>query len=160
MLGIDLTPDEYIKRKSEIQYKFFPSCEPMPGVVDLVAYLKQRGVPMAVGTSSGRKIMQMKTTRHEKLFSLFDAIVCGDDPEVKHGKPRPDIFLAAGHKINVTDPSRCLVFEDARNGVQAALAAEMKVVWIPDPRTEDTGTSGATLVINSMGEFDPAQFGL
>ena len=82
---------------------------------------------MAVGTSSARNVMEIKITNHSKLFSMFDAVVCGD--EVEHGKPNPDIFLSAARKINATDPEKCLVFEDALNGVHAALAAKMKVEY-------------------------------
>jgi HAD superfamily hydrolase (TIGR01509 family) len=46
------------------------------------------------------------------------------------GKPHPDMFLLAASKMGVA-PEKCLVFEDAEPGIQAALAAGMKVVRVP-----------------------------
>lgn len=38
----------------------------------------------------------LKTKFHGGFFSMFDPVVkCGDDPEVKHGKPHPDAYLIA-----------------------------------------------------------------
>ena len=59
-----------------------------------------------------------------------------------------------------------LVFEDAPNGVEGALAAGMQVVWVPDPNCvlaiQKTGSSGPrpTLTLSSLQEFDPQVFGL
>lgn len=65
-------------------------------------------------------------------------------------------------------PSTTLVFEDAWNGVAAALAAGMRVVWVPDPR-EDPGFPDPNLSneeksritrLASLNEFDPSLFDL
>ena len=54
-----------------------------------------------------------------------------------------------------------LVFEDAPNGVEGALAAGMNVVWVPDPEA-DKGTleHRVGLTLNSLEEFQPELFGL
>lgn len=99
---------------------------------------------MAVATSSARFKMEIKTQRHKELFAFFGRhITCGDDPEVKNGKPAPDIFLAARDKFCIADDGEtvvalpdlksCLVFEDALLGVEATHAAGMHAVWVPGP---------------------------
>lgn len=51
--------------------------------------------------SSLRKHFELKTQRHGELFSMMHHVVVGDDPEVKHGKPSPDVFLAAAKRFEV-----------------------------------------------------------
>jgi beta-phosphoglucomutase-like phosphatase (HAD superfamily) len=99
-------------------------------------------------------MFEVKTSKHKELFSLFDAIVTGDD--VQNGKPAPDIFLLAGEKIQAT-PESTLVFEDATFGVSAALAANMVVVAIPDPNLDQKIYQNAHLILNSMADFQPQQ---
>lgn len=54
-----------------------------------------------------------------------------------------------------------LVFEDAPNGVQAGLAAGMKVVWVPDPRNDRSALEGhVEQIIDSLEQFKPEYFGL
>ena len=80
--------------------------------------------------------MLLKSKNHQELFSLFgEHITCGDDPEIKAGKPAPDLFLAARGKFGkvgeVPDADKCLVFEDALSGIEAGRRAGMSTVWIP-----------------------------
>lgn len=88
-------------------------------------------------------------------------IVTGDDPEVKAGKPSPDIFLAAMRRFEANvEPSNCLVFEDAPLGVAAAKTSGMHVVMVPDPRLDVSHHKGADQVLTSLLEFNPSEWGL
>ncbi|CAH2054463.1 unnamed protein product, partial [Iphiclides podalirius] len=78
------------------------------------------------------------------------------DPEVTKGKPDPAIFLVCASKFaDKPKPENCLVFEDAVNGVKAACAANMQVVIVPDPRIGPDQLADATLILQSLEEFQP-----
>lgn len=55
---------------------------------------------------------------------------------------------------------QCLVFEDAPNGVQAGISAGMQVVHVPDPELPDKFKDKANLVLTSLLDFKPEEFGL
>lgn len=107
-------------------------------------------------------MMNLKTTDHRELFSLFNHKVCGSsDKEVANGKPAPDIFLVAAARFDVPPAAAdCLVFEDSPNGVTAGNRAGMQVVMVPDPRMSKEKCSHATQVLRSLEDFKPEQFGL
>ncbi|CAG8490598.1 3981_t:CDS:2, partial [Acaulospora morrowiae] len=159
---IDLTADEYLKERNEKQALKFPHAKPMPGVMRLVKHLKVHNIPIVVATSSTRDNFNIKASNNQELFGLFDSIVCGDDSEIKNGKPAPDLFLSACARMGNPSVTQCLVFEDAINGVEAARNAGMHVVWVPDPNLASLypGDNGATAVIQSLEYFDPVKFGL
>jgi len=98
------------------------------GVREFLAAAKQRGYPMAVATSTERSsaLMRLKSAGFDKLF---DRLVFSQD--VKRGKPAPDIFLLAAQKLGVP-PENCLAVEDSPAGLEAAKAAGMTTVHVPD----------------------------
>lgn len=59
-------------------------------------------MPFAIATSSGKKSFDFKTTKHKSLFSLFHHVVNG--PDVKKGKPAPDIFLECASRFPDNPP--------------------------------------------------------
>ncbi|KAI9209394.1 HAD-like domain-containing protein [Polychytrium aggregatum] len=165
-LGIPMTVDEYLAERNAGHEALFPHCRPLPGVMKLVSHLKKHNIPIAVATSSHRSAFELKSSLNGELFGLFDGhITCGDDPSIKHGKPAPDLFLAAAKALGnpLVDPRSCLVFEDSNPGVLAGLNAGMSVVWIPDPNLKtDDPTLGERVsdVLGSMEEFQPEKYGL
>ncbi|KAG5343555.1 HDHD1 phosphatase, partial [Acromyrmex charruanus] len=161
-LELPLTKDEFKKEIVGIYQELFPHTNPMPGAVRLLKHLKKNNIPIALATSSDQENYELKTSRWHDLFELFHhKVLGGSDPEVVHGKPEPDIFFIAAKRFsNNPDPSKCLVFEDAPNGVKAALSAGMQVVMVPDPMLPKRYTTEATLVLDSLEKFEPEKFGL
>ena len=75
------------------------------------------------------------------------------------GKPAPDIFLVAAKRLG-GQPENCLAFEDAPSGTQAAYAAGMSVIAIPDSNMDKKLYPQASEILNSMEEFRPENWGL
>jgi beta-phosphoglucomutase-like phosphatase (HAD superfamily) len=98
------------------------------GLVDLLGFLALRRVPIAVATSSHTAAAE-SSLRSAGIRDRFDIIVTGD--QVTNGKPAPDIYLEAARRLDMA-PQRCLALEDSDNGVQAAHAAGMLTLMVPD----------------------------
>ncbi len=99
-----------------------------PGIHELLAYIKERGIKTAIATSSPleRTILYLSSVG---LENSFDELVSGY--MVEKGKPEPDIYLYAAEKLGV-EPSRCMVLEDSPAGILAAYRAGCLPVMIPD----------------------------
>lgn len=145
-------------------------------------HLHTNAIPFALATSSSKEIAEIKMANHTEFFDLFHHKVMGStDPDVKVGKPAPDIFLVAARRFpDKPDPanvrsnvvkasneifkiiyfSQCLVFEDAPNGVRAACLAGMQSVMVPDKMVAEELRKEATIVIDSLDDFQPELFGL
>jgi HAD superfamily hydrolase (TIGR01509 family) len=96
------------------------------GALDLLDALRERGVPLGLVSSSYRRLMDaaLDTLGADR----FDVTVAGD--EVTHGKPDPEPYLTACHRLAV-EPSRTVVLEDTATGVRSAEAAGCLVVGVP-----------------------------
>jgi HAD superfamily hydrolase (TIGR01509 family) len=101
------------------------------GIRELLDELAGRGVPLAVATSTHRTLAET-TLEVTGLSRYFRAVVGGD--EVKRGKPHPEIYLAAMARLGIS-PAQSLAFEDTSVGTDAALAAGLTVVLVPELRS-------------------------
>jgi HAD superfamily hydrolase (TIGR01509 family) len=99
-----------------------------PGVLALLDWLDAAGIPQAIATST------LAAGADEKLAlaglrERFPVVVTGE--QVPRSKPAPDIFLEAACRLGVS-PEHCVAFEDSDLGLEAALAAGMRAVAVPD----------------------------
>ena len=153
-LQLPLTVKEYLTARNKLLYPLYSTAQPLPGTIELIQHLARYNIPQAIATSSSRENFAMKTVNHQDWLQYFKTITLGDDRAIKQGKPAPDIFLLTAQRLNA-QPQNCLVFEDSRSGMEAAIAAGMSVVVVPDPVVNKELFSAADLVLNSMKEFDP-----
>jgi HAD superfamily hydrolase (TIGR01509 family) len=115
-----------------------------PGAAELLAFLSERGLPLAVATSSSRRTTERHLGR-AGLLGHFHALATRDD--VVRGKPHPDIHLEAARRLGAA-PERCLAFEDSNTGLTAAHAAGTMAIMVPDimaPTDESRGKCLAVL---------------
>jgi len=161
--NLPISIDQFVEEIELIYPEIFKDAvDLMPGVERLVKHLKEHNIPICIATSSKNSTFKLKSKHYPEFFKMFSHIVRGsDDPEVKRGKPDPDIFIIAANRFSPppVDMKSCLVFEDSANGVKAGRAAGMQVVWVP-PSCVDPSSASATLIVDSLEEFDPTVFGL
>lgn len=158
-LDLPLSPEDYLAERQVKLLQGFSQVAAMPGALQLTAHLRAAGIPQAVATSSSQILFDSKTASHQNWFKIFDFVINGDDPELGLAKPAPDIFLLAAKRLSVT-PEACLVFEDAPAGIQAALAAHMTVIGVPDPNLDPQLMQGAHQILQSLENFIPETWGL
>lgn len=96
----------------------------IPGAAELLQAGRGRSLPMAVCTASPDGNIAVAYER----FGIGDMVATTVSPEQGfRGKPHPDLFLEAARRLGIA-PERCLVFEDAPLGVEAARRAGMRAV--------------------------------
>ncbi len=122
----------------------------LPGARELLAALREEGIPAAVGSSTPRGNLKAIFAA-TGLDEYFQAVVCGDD--VTNGKPAPDVFLLAAEKLGLP-AADCLVIEDAHAGIEAALRAGCPVLAVATTNPlSDLGA--ATAAVESLIGITP-----
>lgn len=125
---------------------------PLPGVREFLTGLRAGGVPCAVGSSTHRANIET-IFRITGLGEFFLAVVAAQD--VSHGKPDPEVFLKGAERIGVP-PARCIVFEDAFAGLQAARAGGMKCVGVATTHRPELLAGKADRIVHRLDELDVA----
>ena len=142
-------PDDFFAELDRRAYAAFAeSLTPVDGVASVLDALDRAGTPYAVASSGSHDKMRMTLGLTGLLPRLAGRITSAT--EVTHGKPAPDVFLLAAERLRVP-PDECVVIEDSLLGIEAALAANMRVIGFAamiDPI--DMRAAGATWVAQSM----------
>ncbi len=119
--------------------------------VDLARRLPGAGIRLAIASSSTPAIIDALLAALT-LGEMFAVRVSGEDPQVRHSKPAPDVYLATAVRLGAA-PATCLAIEDSEAGVRAATRAGMACVAVPNRWTADQDFSEADVVLESLRYF-------
>lgn len=125
--------------------------EPIAGAGEAVAAVQDIGCGVCVASGSVLAAIATKLERTE-LDHLFPEEVRFSAEQVEHGKPAPDVFLLAARELAVA-PEHCVVVEDSRAGIEAALAAGMPVIGYRSDMTPRGWLDEASAVIDDMADL-------
>lgn len=169
--GVDRRAEEYGEQKQAMIEELIAAGDfrSYPDALRYLVAIKDAGLRIAAASSSKNApgLMRMidmgqfasstgltspSISQGTTLYDLLDVDVSGRD--FAHGKPAPDIYLAAAAELGY-DPGVCVVTEDAPAGVEAAKAGKMFAVGIS--RRDDVdllAEAGADLVVTSLDDVD------
>jgi HAD superfamily hydrolase (TIGR01509 family) len=154
-LGVGLPPETIaalvIERMAARYTEHLPL---MPGAVEAVRRLAARW-PLGLASSAPASLIDTVLDA-AGLRPCFATTLSTE--QVAHGKPAPDIYLAACERLG-REPPTCAAVEDSTNGLRSAAAAGLHVIAIPHPRypPEPDALAAAGLVLTSLDELTPAR---
>jgi len=174
---VERRAEEYASRKQEKVIALIEAGDfkAFPDALRFVLGVKAVGIPTAAASSSKNAGLMLRQIRLDSFaeehglterfgavlrpgLTLADALdvdISGRD--FAHGKPAPDIFLAAAQELR-QEPTRCFVVEDAPSGVEAAKAGDMFAIGVA--RADDADLLAgqrADLVVTSLDDVDMAE---
>ena len=133
-----------------LDYELTMHFEYIDGVVDFMKELREKGVKLAIVTSSNDAKMANAYREHPELKTMVDCIVTAD--RVTHSKPHPECFLLGAEMLGVEKDS-CIVFEDSFHGIEAGNRAGMKVIGLATTNSAEAIAAKCALVIPDFTDF-------
>lgn len=116
----------------------------LKGVADLLKIAKEKGILMAVGSSSKNAKFILERLN---LRDVFHTVVDGN--MVENPKPNPEVFLKGAQAMGLK-PNECVVFEDAESGIKAAKDGGFFAIAVGNPTIADLGD----LYLSDLTEFN------
>jgi len=138
---------EAIAREKEATFRRIigKDVKPLPGALELLQALYDRGVRMAIASSATIENIRL-IIGSLGIAKYFKAVITGHD--VTEGKPSPQLFLLAAKRLGA-EPKNCIVFEDAVAGVKAAKRAGMYCVAVANTHPREK-LKEADLIVDSL----------
>ena len=162
-ININLTPEEFQKRRDALLVEPFKKCQFKQGARETTHKLKyDLGLKIGIVTSSLKKDFENKTNHlKDWLNEDIDVVVTTDDGRIKAGKPVPDIFILDAKELGL-ERYEWIVFEDSSSGVKAAISAEAPIVVAVMEKCQRNTLEGLVydknktklIVLDSMDQFD------
>jgi HAD superfamily hydrolase (TIGR01509 family) len=118
----------------------------MPGALELLDRLEQKGIPKAMATSSRGQYVRRILEPHQ-ILHRFAFVLSAED--VSLGKPAPEIYLKAAARFG-HEPAEMLVLEDSPNGLRAAKAAGARCVVAPHDLAPRQALASADAIVDSL----------
>lgn len=138
---------EIIYRNECLKHKM----ELAPGAKRLLEYLKTQKIPMAIATASGKTNVDFFIDKFQLLDYFAEEHIIYNDGKIK-GKPHPDLFEKAIHKLGVKK-TESIIFEDSFSGIQAAINCKVAAVIIVNS-TKERYADFKLPIIEHFDEFD------
>jgi HAD superfamily hydrolase (TIGR01509 family) len=124
-----------------------------PGVARLFAQAQQRGLPLALATTTTPANIDalLRTPLGPNWRQRFAVI--GDAATAQKKKPDPQVYLQVLDQLGVS-PQSCIAFEDSQNGLRAACAAAIPTIVTPTAYTVTEDFAGALRVLPDLGQLE------
>tara|TARA_R110000787_G_scaffold107027_2_gene214835 strand:+ start:3438 stop:4079 length:642 start_codon:yes stop_codon:yes gene_type:complete len=127
----------------------------MQGALNLLKQIHTMNFPIGLATNAPRPVCHT-VLQCLQIETFFSSVQTADD--VEKTKPHPEIYLKSADNLKV-DPQHCLVFEDSPNGVKAAHAAGMQVIYVNPRRIAETSIlSNIHSALSSLEQFSWSKF--
>ncbi|TAK20696.1 MAG: HAD family hydrolase [Chloroflexota bacterium] len=145
-VSYQLDRDAILARYRARHREWIDRTEPRPGVLAWVDSARERGLGLAIASSSPRSWVVGELERL-RISDRFDHIRCRDD--VAEGKPSPDVYLSALSALDVA-AGAALAIEDSPHGITAARSAGIRCLAVPNGITATLDTSHADYRLDSF----------
>lgn len=148
--GLPLSVEEILDHHHQERLRIaLANAKPVRGLSQLLMAFQARGLKLGVASNSPRDYVESLLAAL-KLRDPFDCVLTID--HVRRGKPAPDIYHLAASQLEL-EVGSCLVIEDSPVGMQAALAAGMRCVVVPDPNLDGRDFDAAFARFSSLEEL-------
>jgi HAD superfamily hydrolase (TIGR01509 family) len=144
----DIREEVFVKLHQMQQDMHFEYC---PGAYEFLQELRRRNVKIAIVTSSDARKMELLWTQHPELKESVDVVI--DAGMIKHSKPDPEGYLLAAAKLGLS-PERCVVCEDAVQGIRAGKSAGATVIGFTATLGRDKIAAETDIVVDRISEID------
>lgn len=140
----DRIVDMLKQHERDMRYRLFD------GVAELLAALRQRGLRMAIVTSSNRAKMKHLFAQLPELEKAMDIVITDED--ISRSKPDPEGYLLAAERLGIP-AEECYIFEDSLNGLRAARAAGGVVVGVATTNPRKVVEEMSDITVDTLADF-------
>lgn len=147
MTGVQVPPEILLEERSQVlRERFRTGLRPMPGLEEILQFLKESAIPMGVVTGNSRIFLDL-TLDKLSIRDYFDSVTSSD--EVERGKPEPDLYRLACQKMD-TAPDRTVVLEDSANGILSGKRAGCIPIAVPNEHTIHQDFGAAHSIVSGL----------